>query len=61
MCVNLNYYPKFFKKVYTVITKKPLNKGISYKNLKIYRPITLLSYTREGSRDLFYKDHYVYS
>ena len=42
-CVDLNYHPKYFKKVNTVIIKKPVKKGITYENLKIYRPITLLS------------------
>ena len=42
-CVDLNYHPKYFKKVNTVMIKKPLKKSITYKNLKIYRLITLLS------------------
>ena len=42
-CVDLNYHPKYFKKANTVVIKKPLKKSIIYRNLKIYRPITLLS------------------
>ena len=41
--MNLNYYPKYFKKANTVMIKKPLKEGITYRILKIYRPITLLS------------------
>ena len=41
--MDLNYYPKHFKKINNVIIKKPSKKGILYKNLKIYKPIILLS------------------
>ena len=41
--MDLNYHPKYFKKANTVVIKKPLKKGITYENLKMYRPITLLS------------------
>ena len=41
--MDLNYHPKYFKKANTVVIKKPLKKGITYRNLKIYKPITLLS------------------
>ena len=42
-CVDLNYHPKHFKKANTVVIKKPLKEGMTYENLKIYRPIILLS------------------
>ena len=41
--MDLNYHPKHFKKANTVMIKKPLKEGITYENLKIYRPIALLS------------------
>ena len=42
-CVDLNYHLKHFKKANTVIIKKPLKNGITYANLKMYKPITLLN------------------
>ena len=41
--MDLKYHPKYFKKANTVVIKKPLKQGITYGNLKIYKPITLLS------------------
>ena len=41
--MDLNYHPKHFKKVNTIVIKKPLKENITYENLKMYRPITLLS------------------
>ena len=52
-CVNLNYHPKYFKKANTVVVKKPLKEGITYRNLKIYRPVTLLSMLRKALEIFF--------